>query len=61
MNGPCKDCEERFIGCHSVCDHYINWKKEHDKIKEEEARRKRLHMDLTHIKRVKRRKNNNTR
>ena len=52
MIAPCKDCKERFVGCHSVCDHYINWKKEHDKIKEEEARRTRLQMDLIHIKRI---------
>lgn len=27
----CKDCEERYIGCHSKCERYIqeieNWKK----------------------------------
>ena len=23
---PCKDCESRHIGCHSICDKYKNWK-----------------------------------
>ena len=21
---PCKDCEDRFVGCHSICDIYID-------------------------------------
>lgn len=24
--GPCKGCEERFIGCHATCERYIEWK-----------------------------------
>lgn len=27
---PCKDCEERYVGCHSKCVAYLEWKKEHD-------------------------------
>jgi hypothetical protein len=23
---PCKDCLERYIGCHSSCQKYIKWK-----------------------------------
>lgn len=26
MIAPCKGCEERFIGCHSSCDGYAEWK-----------------------------------
>lgn len=22
MKAPCKDCEERFLGCHSQCEKY---------------------------------------
>lgn len=32
---PCKGCEDRVIGCHSVCDKYITWKAERDKLKKE--------------------------
>lgn len=35
---PCRGCEKRFVGCHSACDKYIDWKKELDK--ENEAIRK---------------------
>ncbi len=24
-NGPCKDCEERYSGCHSECKRYLEW------------------------------------
>ena len=23
---PCKDCEKRFVGCHSSCSDYKEWK-----------------------------------
>lgn len=29
-NGPCKDCLNRFLGCHSTCDIYKDWKVEND-------------------------------
>lgn len=32
---PCKGCEDRVIGCHSVCDKYITWKAERDELKKE--------------------------
>ena len=25
-DSPCKDCEDRVVGCHSVCTQYSNWK-----------------------------------
>lgn len=25
---PCRDCKDRVVGCHSVCDRYMEWKKE---------------------------------
>lgn len=28
---PCKDCKDRKVGCHSVCEKYINFQKEHEK------------------------------
>lgn len=32
---PCKGCEDRVIGCHSVCDKYITWKAQRDELKKE--------------------------
>lgn len=32
---PCKGCEDRVIGCHSVCDRYITWKAQRDELKKE--------------------------
>ena len=26
MTAPCKDCSDRTLGCHSVCDKYKSWK-----------------------------------
>lgn len=25
---PCKDCVDRFVGCHSTCEMYIQFKKD---------------------------------
>lgn len=30
IKGPCKDCLERQLGCHSICKKYISYKKEVD-------------------------------
>ena len=28
---PCRECtEERYVGCHSKCLKYIDWKQQHD-------------------------------
>ena len=26
VNAPCKDCERRFLGCHSTCEEYKEFK-----------------------------------
>ena len=31
---PCKNCNERSIGCHCKCDRYIDWKLKHQSIRE---------------------------
>lgn len=28
MKAPCKDCSERFLYCHSVCEEYIKYRYE---------------------------------
>ena len=25
---PCKDCQKRFVGCHSSCEDFAKWKTE---------------------------------
>ena len=27
---PCYGCQDRAVGCHSKCDRYISWSKEHN-------------------------------
>jgi len=36
MKNPCKDCPNRYPGCHSKCEQYKAWKQEWDKLKEKE-------------------------
>lgn len=28
---PCKDCPDRKVGCHSVCEKYIEWQKDNER------------------------------
>lgn len=32
----CKDCQDRCLHCHSICEKYIAEKKEHDKQRKEQ-------------------------
>ena len=29
---PCKDCKDRFLGCHSKCDKYKDYKKKSEEL-----------------------------
>ena len=29
---PCKDCKDRFLGCHSKCDKYKDYKKRSEEL-----------------------------
>lgn len=40
---PCHKCEDRIVGCHSVCERYISYKKE--LAKQNELIEKGRHMD----------------
>lgn len=37
---PCKDCENRHMGCHSSCQLYLDYKKRNDKHREEDYQRR---------------------
>lgn len=30
LKNPCHGCTKRRLGCHSDCQDYISWKKDHD-------------------------------
>lgn len=30
VSAPCKNCEDRHVGCHSECDRYKKFKEEHE-------------------------------
>lgn len=38
-NAPCKDCEDRHLGCHSMCNKYILFDTERKQILLEERKR----------------------
>ena len=42
VQGPCYKCEERHDLCHSSCEKYIKWKKEHDAEREAIRREKKI-------------------
>lgn len=27
---PCRNCLDRYVGCHSNCVRYVDWKQQHD-------------------------------
>lgn len=38
----CQDCKERHVGCHSECEHYLKWKEENDKMRDDVHNKKWL-------------------
>lgn len=39
-SSPCKDCPDRYVGCHSKCNKYIDYKLKLEKYKEEQREKK---------------------
>ena len=39
---PCKDCAERYVGCHSQCDAYQSYVEKNQRNREEIQRAKRM-------------------
>ena len=46
---PCYKCEERHEACHSACEKYIEWRKDHDRRKAEERKEIDLRHDLAAV------------
>ena len=36
---PCKDCEKRYVGCHSECEQYKEFRVARDEFKKEKEQR----------------------
>ena len=36
---PCRDCDKRYLGCHSECADYIDYNNKQQKIRDERAAR----------------------
>lgn len=54
---PCRNCENREVGCHATCDRYINWKAEHIKSKRKRFEQKQTdyqYMAVASIRKAKR-------
>ena len=54
---PCKDCEDRTIGCHPKCGRYLEWKKKDDLLKAELRECGRAESDIVDYQRVSARRN----
>ena len=54
MNAPCKDCPDRKPGCHSVCERYLDYRRNKDE--QIEAHLRELDSTAVEIPRFKRKK-----
>lgn len=54
-NAPCKDCADRFVGCHAACERYRAFKAETDRVRNAKQADEALR-DSIRIKRRKRRR-----
>lgn len=43
---PCKDCKERYLGCHDKCEKYLNAKKLLKELKHKERLEKQVENDV---------------
>lgn len=46
LNSPCKDCPDRVLGCHSVCEKYLAFHKERTEYLEYRKKQNQLEDDL---------------
>ena len=46
MTAPCKDCQKRYSGCHSVCEDYIEYSKECERIRQQRNRESQAKHDI---------------
>lgn len=53
---PCKDCKERYLGCHSKCVKYQNAKKRNDELREKERMERHINYEYWQTTTIVRRK-----
>lgn len=53
MKGPCLNCIDRKVGCHSICEKYKVYREYKDKENEKIRQSKRIYDDLYVIKNTK--------
>lgn len=53
---PCRDCKERYLGCHSKCVKYQNAKKRNDELREKERMEKHINYEYWQTTTIVRRK-----
>ena len=49
MRSPCKDCPDRKLGCHSICEKYIEYTKQNEEIRLKKARENNNYNDLLNM------------
>lgn len=54
---PCKDCCDRTVGCHPICQRYLEWKRKDELFKEEMRKCGRAESDIADYLRISRHKN----
>lgn len=48
---PCKNCEDREVGCHSKCEAYMEWAKEHEELREKNRTERVIDFTLRKLRR----------
>lgn len=49
LKPPCKDCKDRKVGCHSICEKYIAYDEERKRVIVERAKFRQIENDLVAI------------
>ena len=47
---PCRDCTQRFVGCHATCEPYKDYKIKHEAEKAERDKEKYEHLNANDFK-----------
>lgn len=45
-NSPCKSCNRRAMGCHSMCVEYVEWHEDHLRRKKIYQKEKKTNVDM---------------
>ena len=53
IKGPCKNCDNRFVGCHSECLKYIDYRQKLDVYRQTEKTDKKVRADYGSVRKKK--------